>query len=679
LGAFEASGQAIIWRGDGETLQVEPWGENSIRLRARRGGALQDHRHALLDPPASHATIQLTEGAACLTNGSLVCRLTATQELDGGLGYHVSHCHVRFERPDGLPLLEEAQAGSATKLQAREFRPLPGGSWQVNAAFAGQPQERLYGMGQYQQDIFDLKGTTLELAHRNSQVSLPVVISSLGYGFMWHNPAVGRATFATNQTLWQAEASDQLDYWVTAAVGPRQIASQLADAIGHATAMPEWALGFWQSKLRYANQAQLLAVAREHQRRGLPLAAIAADFFHWPKLGEFNFDAEFWPDPAAMVAELSAMGCELVVSVWPHVATDASTFVPFQAANLLVSTDRGFLPQMAFEGNAAFVDFTNPAARQAVWRLIQANYHRIGVRAFWLDEAEPEYALYQWDNHTYFAGPGAQVTNLYPKAFAQAFFEGQTAAGQDQILNLARCAWLGSQRFGVLLWSGNTQSTWQDLRRQITAGLHTGLAGLPYVTTDIGGFTGGHGDDPAFLELLARWFEWGTFCPVMRLHGNRLPWQEVAANDGSARLGSGAANEIWSFGPELEAIMTRHIKLRQAMRPYLLAVMDQAHRHGWPVMRPLFFEFPDDPTAWQSTHQFMLGSGLLVAPVVEPGAKRRLTYLPTGARWTDLYTGQDYAAGQWVEAPAPPDRIPVFRRDQACPELAQAVRQWPGG
>ncbi|GAB4004499.1 hypothetical protein GCM10029992_49700 [Glycomyces albus] len=223
------------------------------------------------------------------------------------------------------------------------------------------PGEKLYGMGQYQQDLLDLKGSTFELAHRNSQASVPFVMSSAGYGFLWHNPAIGTAMFAKNRTEWVAEATGQLDYWITAGASPAAISAAYAEATGHAPMMPEYGLGYWQCKLRYWNQEQLLEVAREHRRRGLPLDVIVADFFHWPHMGDFRFEEEFWPDPAAMVAELKEMGVELMVSIWPQIALESENFGLLKKNNLLVRTERGLDVQMGFQGPSMFLDTTNPA------------------------------------------------------------------------------------------------------------------------------------------------------------------------------------------------------------------------------------------------------------------------------------------------------------------------------
>ena len=666
---FTRDGDAIIWRGDGETVRVEPWGPDAVRVRSVASGEIRDDDFALLPKPDAASTVEIDGDTARLRVGRIVAELTAREFDDWTTGYRVGRCRVAFTDASGRPLLAELDEGGSLELRAREQRPILGTpGYRLTASFESPVDEHLVGMGLYQQAFIDLKGTTLELAHRNSQSSVPFVVSSAGYGFLWHNPAIGRATFGRNRTEWFAESTAQLDYWVTAGDSPREIARAYADATGHVPMMPEHGLGFWQCKLRYWNQEQLLEVAREHARRGIPLDVIVADFFHWPKMGDYRFEEEFWPDPDAMIAELHELGVELMVSVWPQVDIESENFDRLRRENLLVTSERGMDLHMAFGGLSRFLDVTHPAAREALWELSKRNYYDKGVRTFWLDEAEPEYGVYDFDNYRYHLGPNVQIGNVYPQLFARTFADGMRAEGEEDFVNLLRAAWAGSQRYGALVWSGDIHSTWEDLRRQIVAGIHMGAAGIPWFTTDIGGFHDGQGDDPAFVELLIRWFQFGAFSPVMRLHGDRRPATPVHAADGSERVPTGADNEIWSFGDEAYGIMHRHIELRETMRDYLRDVMREAHEGGQPVMRGLFHEFPDDPGAWTAADEYLLGPDLLVAPVLEPGARSRSVYLPAGATWTDLRDGTVYQPGE-VTVAAPLASMPVFARDGARPEL----------
>lgn len=666
---FEQSDHSITWRGDGETLRVESWGPNSLRVRATPSGEILDTDFALLPPEPSRPKIAVDGETATITDGRITAVLTATSGYSEQLGYHVVGCSLEFRDQTGRVLLRELGRGGSLNLTARSFHAHLGGDHELTASFESDPHENLAGMGQYQQAILNLKGCTLELAHRNSQASVPFVLSSSGYGFLWHNPAVGKATFAANRTEWHAGSTKQLDYWITAGDTPAQISAAYADAVGHAPEMPEYGLGYWQCKLRYWNQEQLMEVAREHKRRGIPIDVIVADFFHWPHMGDFRFDEEFWPDPAAMVVELKELGIELMVSVWPQISTRSENYADLKQHNLLVKAERGMDLHMSFGGQSAFLDVTNPDARKRIWELCKANYHDFGINLFWLDEAEPEYGIYDFDNYRYHAGPNAQIGNLYPQHFARAFYEGQVAAGQDQVVNLLRCAWVGSQRYGALVWSGDIHSTYTDLRRQIVAGIHMGVAGIPWFTTDIGGFHDGDVTDPDFHDLLVRWFQFGALCPVMRMHGDRKPYTEIEAADGTPRIRSGAANEVWTFGEEVESILIKFIHLRETLRPYMRSVMAEAQHDGQPVMRGMFHEFPNDTECWEQADQYLLGSKLLVAPIVEPHARSRSVYLPAGSAWTDLRDGTVLEGGQRVEVEAQLDTIPVFGRDGALPEL----------
>ena len=672
---FRVHDDAVEWRGDGETLRVEAWGADSVRVRSSRLGALRDDRWALLDPSPSKSQVTVDGGRAVLTNGSLTVVLEARTEQGWQTSYPAHTCRISFWDAEGGLLFRELDDGGALQRIARDQRPRLGGhDVHLVAAFDAPAGERLAGMGQYQQDILNVKGSTFELAHRNSQVSIPFVLSDRGYGFLWHNPAIGRATFATNRTEWVAEATAQLDYWVTAAPTPAKILSAYADATGHVPEMPEYGLGLWQSRLRYWNQDQLLDVAREHVRRGIPLDVLIIDFFHWPHMGDYRFEDEFWPDPTAMVAELHELGIEPMVSVWPQVSLESENYDRMRHENMLVTADRGIDIQMHFGGASAFIDPTSSDARAFLRERLEHGYGRHGIKLFWLDEAEPEFALYHFDTYRLAAGPVLQAGNIYPQQFVRAVHEGQGAdLGSGQI-SLVRAAWAGSQRHGALVWSGDIHSDWTDLRRQVTAGIHMGVAGIPWVTTDIGGFSGGDVTDPAFHELLVRWFQFGVFSPVLRMHGDRVPGVPIHAADGSERLTGGSPNELWSYGDDVYALLRRYVTVRERLRPYLREVMHEAHEKGLPIVRGLFLEFPDDPTAWSVPDQYFFGGDVLVAPVLERGAMSRDVYLPAGAAWTELATGTVHQGGSSVTAAAPLDTIPLFLRDDRRPELLDLLR-----
>ena len=570
---------------------------------------------------------------------------------------------VTFFNDKNEILLKEMDGGGALIRRARKFSPYIGGDFRLKVTFEANKDEKIYGMGQYQQDILDLKGCNIELAHRNSQASIPFYVSSKGYGFFWHNPAIGSVSFGKNVMEWRADSTKKMDYWITAGDTPAQIESQYSQVTGRAPMMPECGLGFWQCKLRYHNQEQVLSVAREYHRRGIPVDVFVVDYYHWPRCGDYRFDENFFPDPKAMAEELRSYGMELMVSVWPQIDWRSENFQEMRQKGLLVQTEHGLNVQMDFQGNNVFYDATNPEAREYVWDKCKKNYAENGIKLFWLDEAEPEYTTYDYENYRYYAGSVMQQGNIYPREYARGFYEGQKENGQEDVLNLVRCAWAGSQQYGALIWSGDIHSTYQDFRNQIVAGLQMGLSGIPWWTTDIGGFHGGNIYDKDFQELLIRWFQFGAFCPVMRLHGNRLPRTPLYKANGEETEGTGADNEIWSYGEENYQIMKKFIEIREMMRDYTRSLMAKAHETGAPVMRTMFYEFPEDTRTWELDTQYMYGSDILAAPIVEPHAMSRKVYLPSGCTWTNAHTGEILQGGQWIEAEASIDTIPVFLRD----------------
>ena len=475
MNPFEQNGQQLVWRNRGETLTLTPWGQDSLRVCAALMREPEDTRWALMDPqPAGDVEIVLGQERASIRCG----RLTAVVELDGWQ----KHARLRFLNQRGETLLSETAVANALALSSRRYEPHLGGDYAIVQTFEGQPGERIWGMGQYQEERVDWKGCTLELAHRNSQASVPFAVSSLGYGFLWHNPAIGEVTFGENRTTWRADSSRQLDYWITCGDTPREISLHYAAATGFAPLMPEYGLGFWQCKLRYWNQEQLLSVAREYKRRGLPIDVIVCDFFHWPRMGDYRFDPEFFPDPQGMARELREMGIELMVSVWPQVALTSENYPEMLQQGLLVRAEYGEQIGMRFVEDSMFFDATNPRARRYVWDKCKQNYFDKGVRLFWLDEAEPEYGTYDFKAYRYFLGSNQQVGNVYPQRYARGFYEGLSASGVERPLCLLRCAWAGSQRYGALVWSGDVMSTWEDFRKQVCAGLSMGFAGIPWWT-----------------------------------------------------------------------------------------------------------------------------------------------------------------------------------------------------
>ncbi|KFZ12536.1 hypothetical protein V502_07047 [Pseudogymnoascus sp. VKM F-4520 (FW-2644)] len=652
----------LVFHYDAEELWIEPWGENSLRVRATKQRSIPTEGWALEESPVSpKATITIGEAEASIING----KINATISKQGKLIVYNSKGEKLLEEYARNRLDVRDPKCSAIEVEAREFKPIPGGDYHLTMRFESvDVNEKIFGMGQYQQPHLDLKGHDLELAHRNSQASVPFALSSLGYGFLWNNPGIGRAVLGKNIMSFEAYSTSILDYWVCAGDSPAEIVEAYSGVTGTVPMMPEYGLGFWQCKLRYQTQEELLEVAREYKRRKLPIDLIVIDFFHWALQGDWKFDPTYWPDPDAMIAELKSLNIELMVSIWPTVDKRAENYPEMLENGYLIRVDRGMRTVMEFQGNTVHFDSTNPGARKYVWDKAKANYFDKGIKVFWLDEAEPEYTAYDFDNYRYHAGSNLAIGNIYPVEYARTFYEGQTAAGQENVVNLLRCAWAGSQKFGALVWSGDIASSWGSFRNQLTAGLQMGIAGIPWWTTDIGGFHGGDPNDEAFRELFVRWFQWGTFCPVMRLHGDREPHKPQHGTTGGATCLSGADNEVWSYGPEIEAICKKYMLLREEMREYTRGLMRQAHEKGTPVIRTCFYEFPEDPKCWEVDDQYMYGNKYLCAPVLTAGCTDREVYLPKGNKWSMLGATDVLVGGHTQVVPCPLDTMPVFvRRD----------------
>ncbi|KAJ0363481.1 hypothetical protein COL154_005627 [Colletotrichum chrysophilum] len=656
----------LIYRYDGEQVWIEPWGPDAFRIRATKAHVMPSEAWALEEKPSSISSApQLSiadDGSATITNGNAKACISKRGKITviNSSGKVVLEEYARNRRD-----LLDAKC-SAIEVEAREFKPLRGGDYHLTMRFESlDTDERIFGMGQYQLPHLDLKGLDLELAHRNSQASVPFALSSLGYGILWNNPAIGRVVFGKNTTSFEAYATKVLDYWVVVADTPAQIVERYADVAGKAPMMPEHGLGFWQCKLRYETQDGLLEAAEEYRRRELPLDLIVVDFFHWPMQGEWKFDPVYWPDPAdAMIKRLNALGVELMVSIWPTVDQRSSNFQEMLEQGFLVRTERGVRTNFEFEGQTVYYDPTNPDARRYVWNKAKENYYTKGIKTFWLDQAEPEYSVYDFDNYRYFLGPNLQVGNIYPRDYARTFFDGMRESGQENPVNLLRCAWAGSQKYGALVWSGDIASSWSSFRNQLAAGLNMGIAGLPWWTTDIGGFHGGIPEDESFRELFVRWFQWGTFCPVMRLHGDREP------KSGNLSSSSGAPNEVWSYGPAVYEICRKYLLIREQLRSYTRRLMAEAHEKGSPVIRPLFYEFPNDAQCWKlAATQYMYGDAYLCCPVVEKDMRKMKVYLPileSEEQWTSFTDVQSemrtWEGGSTVEVDCPLELMPVFVR-----------------
>jgi len=648
---FTKQNNSLYYFLENEIIKVEPWGRNGIRVRSTQSNEInQNWISALINQGDNQPKIEIGPGEASLQNGTIKAGINSKGEL--------SFINIMSDKE----LIREKPI-HALSIPARAYKNLKGDLFRIDCCFESYEDEHIYGLGQHQHGRLDQKGCVIELIQRNTEVTIPFLFSSRGYGFLWNNPAVGRVELGYNATRWVAEATPQIDYWITTGETPAEILSNYADVTGHAPEFPEWASGFWQSKLRYASQDELESVAKEYRQRNLPLSVIVIDFFHWTRQGDWQFDSQYWPDPAGMVKRLEEFGIKVMVSVWPTVSRLSKNYQEMRNKNFIIRNKLGSDAQMYFVDVYAeegiylhYYDSTHPGARKFLWEKVRNGYYQYGIKIFWLDACEPEMLPFLPENLRFYAGDGEAVANSYPLDHVRGFYEGMLAEGETAPLFLCRSAWAGSQRYGAAVWSGDVMSTFSALQAQVKEGLNMGLSGIPWWSSDIGGFRGGDPTSPAFRELMVRWFQFGAFCPIFRLHGHRLPNKDDF---------NGAPNEVWSFGEEAYQIFKQYMLIRERLRPYIMEQMRLAHEIGLPMMRPLFVDYPADAVCYQVEDEYLFGSDLLVAPVLKANAGSRKVYLPANCAWKDVWSGQIYLGGRWITAETPIENIPLFLRGEA--------------
>lgn len=649
MGLISVKGNSVIFQKRDELAVLEPWGDDSLRFRSTPNAAITEENWNLLAQPEQQASIHTDEEKAVIKNG----KISAEIYKSGKVIYYKNGKEILTERSE-----------MAFYSRYREYLAQGADNHRTTVIFEPNIQEHFYGLGQEQNDCFDLKGSTSQLLHKNTKSSIPFVYSSRGYGFLWNNPSVGRCELTANHTLWEANSTKQVDYVVIAGGSPVEVMARYADMTGHAPKFPAWASGFWQCKLRYETQDELLEVAREYKKRGIPISAIIIDFFYWTEQGDLKFDPGYWPDPKKMCEELEEMGIRVIVSIWPTINPNSENYAYMDERNMLVRTDRGQYGLFDFHGLQTYFDAMNPETREYVWSRVYENYYKNGIRSYWLDEAEPEFHPNQYDNLRFYKGNGEEVALLYPYYYSKLFYEGLRNAGESEIISLTRAAWIGSQKFGALVWSGDVPSTFEALRMSVKTGLNMAMCGIPWWNSDIGGFWGGDTECEYFKELIVRWFQFGVFCPVTRLHGDRKRNENHPVKNQGVKQPSGGDNEIWSFGEKVYPILKGLIDLRERLRPYVHKYMDIASETGAPLMRPMFYEFPEDEACYSLGDQYMFGGDILFAPIVNKGQTDRKVYLPAGT-WVDVNDRQEYEGMCYVDSHAGLDQFIAYVRKGA--------------
>jgi alpha-D-xyloside xylohydrolase len=507
--------------------------------------------------------------------------------------------------------------------------------------------ESFYGLGQHQAGVWNYRGEAVDLSQDNTNISIPFFLSSEGYAIFWNNASRSRFNNRFLSALYlSSEVASSIDYYFM--YGPEfdKLIAGYRELTGQAPLFGKWAYGFWQCKNRYKTQEELLGVAHRYRGLGIPLDNIVQDWFWWYTMGEPVFDKARYPDPKAMVDDLHRNHIHLMISFWPFFRPGTKTYDEMDQRGFFIAKTQvaGFHP-----AGQALYDAFNPEARKYYWNLLDQALFKIGVDAWWLDTTEPETEDRETNilvtNKTYL-GSGARYANAFPLMTAMGVYEGQRKeSDQKRVFILTRSAFAGSQRNAAAVWSGDVNSDWTFFRKQIPAGLNYSLSGLPYWTTDIGGFVAGNPDDPAYRELFVRWFEFGTFNPIFRVHGTRSTNQ----------------NELWSYGPEAQKILVEYDKLRYRLLPYIYSLAWMTTSESYTPMRGLVMDFRSDVRAANIGDEFMYGPAFMVKPVTEPGATTSRLYLPR-ALWYDFWSGAQVQGPKTLDAESPLDRMPVYVR-----------------
>ena len=701
LPAFAAAGHAQqlnLSRGE-STVLVEPYAPNIVRvsISLRRDDALAPAGYGISAKPLPVGWNAAQSGGGDVLSSS---RMVVKVAPEGGkyvptgtaadiakfFNGSTPGVNISVTTPEGKSLVQmqgwqmsvpNYKDGNTDILHDR--RPTDAPFYQVGASFASPPDEHYYGLGQNQEGYLDRRGHVLRCAHdynapSGQSVCVPFIVTNKGYGILWDNPSATTVAFGFNDsTRWTSDVGQRVSFFVIAGGTYDEIYSGYRLLAGDTPMLPKSAYGYIQCKQRYTSQEELLAVAKGYRDRHLPIDDLVIDWFSYTKMGEMDMDPAKWPDPVGMNKQLHAMNFHTMISVWPRFIPEdryyATVLKNDWFEKLADGTPTNGLP---YDRAGSDIDTTNPDAAKWYWNVVKENYVAKGFDAFWADETEPDIP----PNASYFhVGPGTQFFNVYPLFHTAAFYNGFRKDLHTRALILARDAYIGAQHNGAIFWSSDISPNWDTLKRQVPTGINFVASGMPYWSTDIGGWqflpsshtpvrpplldpsdaraNVGHYED--YPELYVRWFEYGAFQPNFRSHGSR------------------PQNEVWSYGKQAEPILEKYLRLRYQLMPYLYTLGHMVNQTGAPFMRGLFMDFGDDPKVVNIGDEYMFGPSLLIAPVTEQGRTSREVYLPAGTDWYNFWTNEKVHGGQTLTVNAPIDIIPIFVRAGSILPLGAVV------
>ncbi len=526
---YQANG--VVFKTATEVFAVQPWSSRTIRVTAEPGGVLKSHASFAVTAVQAPANWHVTKEAKS-TTVSVRLHLSAVVSLETGL--------ISFLDCDGKVLLREANAHHF------EAARVPRNGFEASATFSRNRGERLFGAGVISDELF-LPQATVQLAEINAKIRVPVIYSSNGFGFFWDNPARGDIDLTPNEVKWSNIAGDAIDYYVMAGPSADETVGEYRLLTGNVPMFPKWAFGFWFSRNRYSTQEQILDAAATFRERQFPIDLIVQDYFYWApdkflkahadNWGSHKFESGRYPDPKGMIAQLHSQDhIHFMAVVWGKFEEDTEHFHELEKTGALYP----------FHGDWAgptlsYYDPFNANGRQIFGRQVMESLFSLGLDGFWIDGAEPEIDPATYDSFDSAAGPVSKVASAFPLMHTTSFYEAQRATTTDKrVVLLPRSAWAGLQRNSAATWTGDIFANWETLGRQVRGLENYSIAGLPYITTDVGGY---HPTGESDRELFIRWFQWGAFCPIFRVHGLGRP-------------------HPWQYGQEAETILRSVDRLR---------------------------------------------------------------------------------------------------------------------
>ena len=532
--------------------------------------------------------------------------------------------------------------------------------------FLSPANEALFGLGCHPEDSLSInyKGRNQDLVIKYMTGAIPVILSTRGYGLLWDNysPSYFYGGEAGNTKFkYMSESGEMVDYYFIYGPSFDNIIASYRKATGEAPMFPKWAFGLFQSQDRYKSQAEVLSVKDNYRKNNIPVDCIVQDWFYWEPdvIGSHKFWPERYPDPKAMVAELHKANIHAMISIWPVMAKGTANYNAMAKAGNLTTILWDNVMTHTFDN---YYDAHSEKARKMYWDQARDSLIKPqGWDAWWVDQCEPDNGtlLDERRKAVFAIGRGIDYFNTYSLMHSTGLYENwrKDIPGKRAFF-LIRQAFAGQQRNAATLWSSDITCTWNAYRNQVPQGINACGSGIPYWTSDIGGYhfhwQAPDWSAPKNRELFTRWFQFGTFSPIFRIHGK-----------GERALFS----DNWDA--TTKSILLNYDNLRYRLLPYIYSLAWKVTNEGYTIMRSLAFDFPDDDAIKSIPDQYMFGPAFMVNPVTkslynlsnsQDIKKTRKVYLPKMSDWYDFWTGKLINGGQTIDADAPIETIPLYVR-----------------